>query len=211
MKKTFILHNDSLEIEELLDNEQLGALFRAIIQYQKGVEIELSMDLKFIFHSFKKQFDRDLISYDKRCEAQSANGKKGGRPSKPKEANKPNGLLKKPIKLDSDSDSDSDNETDIKRTQYRKELEDIIVPSWNTIKDKDKNWKKTIKVNDDLVKAYKNIRKGDKDEFSDDWNTAIGNYLNEIQSRGQGDYSNHRYTLWEFMKRKGGYNKFINF
>ena len=64
-KKSFILHNDSLLIEEKLNDEQLGKLFRAIILYNKGEKIDLPFELELVFHSFEKQFDRDIEKWEK--------------------------------------------------------------------------------------------------------------------------------------------------
>ena len=109
MKKSFILHNDSLEVLDDLTDEQCGQLFRAIKSYQIGEQIELTSITKIAFSPFKSQFARDEEKYQKIVERNKINGPKGGRPKNPKE---PTGLSrnpKKPRKADSGSKSDSDS------------------------------------------------------------------------------------------------------
>ena len=64
-KKSFILHLDSLEIIEQLNINQKAKLLEAIYYYNVGVEFIIDDSIKFIFHSFKKQFDRDFEKYQK--------------------------------------------------------------------------------------------------------------------------------------------------
>jgi hypothetical protein len=79
-KKSIILHLDSLEILNELNNEQKGILFEAIYQYNLGNEIELDFAMKIAFLPFKNQFKRDFDKYEKVCERNKNNGAKGGRP-----------------------------------------------------------------------------------------------------------------------------------
>lgn len=113
MRKSFILHIDSLQILEGLTDEQSGQLFRKIYEYnkenkpketQKTQSVISVIDLVFI--PFKLQFDRDLEKYERVCERNKNNGKLGGRPK--------NENPKKPKKADSDNDSDSDSDNDSK-------------------------------------------------------------------------------------------------
>lgn len=75
-KKSFILHNDSLLIEEKLSDEQLGKLFRAIIKFQDGIEIDLPFEIELAFFAFKNQFIRDSEKHDEFCEQQRNRAKK---------------------------------------------------------------------------------------------------------------------------------------
>ena len=77
MKKSFILHIDSLSILDELNDEQSGKLFKAIYNYQSGVESELDIITKIAFSSFKAQFIRDDEQYDNVCEGKSLRGKIG--------------------------------------------------------------------------------------------------------------------------------------
>ena len=112
MKTSFILHLDSLDVLNDLNNEQKAELFQAIYDYHKGNDIKLSGLMKAVFTPFKNQFERDLQKYDAICERNKQNGKTGGRPKNP---NKPTGLSgnpDKPIKPDNDNDNDNDNDSD---------------------------------------------------------------------------------------------------
>jgi hypothetical protein len=116
MKKSFILYCDSLEIMDHLSNEQCGQLFRAIRDFNNGIEPDLDFGLKMAFLPFKNQFKRDLEKYNSQCEINRANGRNGGRPKK-NETTEP--VFKKPNQTkpnqknhDSDSDNDNDNENE---------------------------------------------------------------------------------------------------
>lgn len=112
MKKSFILHLDSLEIFDELTNEQAGILFKAIKSYNEGKEIELDFALRLAFLPFKKQFERDFEKYENVCNRNKNNGLSGGRPKKPKKTEKTHSVISKPKKADNDNDNDSDNVND---------------------------------------------------------------------------------------------------
>jgi len=80
--KSFILHKDSLLILDELTDEQAGKLFKAISNYQNGIETDLDFGLRMAFAPFKNQFVRDLEKYNEKCERNKSNGNKGGRPKK---------------------------------------------------------------------------------------------------------------------------------
>ena len=131
MRKSFILHTDSLNILDILTDEQAGKLFKAIKNYQNGVKQDLDFGINIAFMQFENQFKRDEEKYESVVERNKINGSKGGRPKNPTEPketqNNPvglSGLINNPKKADSDSDSknDSDSESDSK-----KEI-DIIIP-----------------------------------------------------------------------------------
>jgi hypothetical protein len=83
MKKSFLIHTDSLAVLEALTNEQAGELFKAIKAYQDGNEdIKLNGILQVAFIPFQKQFERDKEKYNTTIERNKINGNKGGRPKK---------------------------------------------------------------------------------------------------------------------------------
>jgi hypothetical protein len=86
MKKSFILHIDSLAILEEMTLEQKGILFDAIYNFQKGNEVTLDFAMKMAFAPFKNQFIRDDEKYNEFKDKQAENGKKGGRPPKKKDS-----------------------------------------------------------------------------------------------------------------------------
>ena len=67
-RKSFIIHFDSLNVLDDLNNEQAGMLFKAIKSYQCGDELTLDALTKVAFSPFKNQFARDAEKYKKLCE-----------------------------------------------------------------------------------------------------------------------------------------------
>ena len=105
MKKSFVLHLDSLEILDKLKKEQIADLFLALRDYNLCKEIKLDFVLDLVFTPFKKQFERDNISYKNIVQRNTNNGNK---PKKAKKASRLLGSQDKPDeakKADSDSDS----------------------------------------------------------------------------------------------------------
>ncbi|MFY7733585.1 MAG: DUF6291 domain-containing protein [Bacteroidia bacterium] len=77
MKKSLILHIDSLEILDELSLEQKGILFNAIYQYHLGNEVDLDFAMKIAFLPFKNQFIRDSQKYSETTESNSYAGRLG--------------------------------------------------------------------------------------------------------------------------------------
>ena len=65
-----------------LSDEQAGKLFKAMLAFHKGEEIELDPLTKMAFSFFKNQFIRDNEKYIKTCEARAQAGSKGGKQKK---------------------------------------------------------------------------------------------------------------------------------
>ena len=82
-KNSFLIYLDYEEHFNLLTDEQIGQLIRAIIKYEKSGEMpELDGMLKMAFSFIKTQLDRDREKYNKKCEKNKENGRRGGRPRK---------------------------------------------------------------------------------------------------------------------------------
>lgn len=134
-KKSFLIYLDYEEQFNLLTDEQIGQLMRAIMEYEKtGNEPVLDGMLKMAFSFIKTQLDRDREKYNKKCEKNKQNGAKGGRPKKKQEDNKkPNGfnksegLKQKPKKADKedeeDKEDDKDNEEELKKKNKKKKFQ----------------------------------------------------------------------------------------
>ena len=94
-KKSFILHLDSLDVFDDLNNQEAGELIKTIIKYQRLKHDGMSFDLSEIdntlirvaFKTFKAQFDRDYEKYLSIVERNKLNGQNGGRPQKTEETN----------------------------------------------------------------------------------------------------------------------------
>ncbi len=122
MKKSFIIHLDSLDILDELSLEQAGKLLHAFRDFHNEIEPDLESILRIVFLPFKKQFQRDLEKYDATIIRNSLNGSKGGRPKKPTKTKQnqenPVGILAlgknptKPKKADNDNDSVNGNDND---------------------------------------------------------------------------------------------------
>lgn len=116
MKKSFILHYDSLSVIDKMTDEQVGKLLRMMKSYHNGRDYVCNdFAVELVFEQFRNQFDRDLIKYNNICERNSNNGKKWWRPQEPKKPSGLSGNPKKPKKADNDSDNnnDSDKESNI--------------------------------------------------------------------------------------------------
>jgi len=126
MKKSFIIHVDSLNVLDDLSPGQISELFLAIRDYHIGNELQLTGLMKAVFTPFRNQFERDEEKYQSIIERNKNNGKKGGRPKSeinPEEPKKPNGLFsnpEEPKKADNVNDSDNDNvnDNDIKKEKF---------------------------------------------------------------------------------------------
>lgn len=121
-RKSFVLHKDSLDILDDLDDQQVANLFRAIKAFHNDENLELDQITKITFAPFKNQFIRDNEKYEKTCERRAKAGSKGGlakvanaknaSKTKQKVANQAN-LADSKNKSDSDNDSKSDSESNI--------------------------------------------------------------------------------------------------
>jgi hypothetical protein len=171
MKRSFILHLDSLEILHDLSSDEAGELLKAMYYYHLGDEYNLSSHLRLLFIQFKNQFKRDENKYDETCERNRENGKKGGRPKKPKqseETQETHSVILKPKKAYNDNDSDNKNDNvnknipeiedfvayaleqspNVDEDEVRLKYKSWLVNGWCTNKDNKlrpiKNWKSTL-------------------------------------------------------------------
>ena len=78
-KKSFLIYLDYEEQFDLLTDEQIGQLMRAIIKYEKtGEEPVLDGMIKMAFSFIKKQLDRDREKWTEEKQKRSEAGRKGG-------------------------------------------------------------------------------------------------------------------------------------
>tara|TARA_R110000868_G_scaffold126479_2_gene333544 strand:- start:1207 stop:1809 length:603 start_codon:yes stop_codon:yes gene_type:complete len=137
MKKSFILHNDSLDILDELTDEQAGKLFKAIRSFNIGIELTLEVDIKMLFLHFKNQFIRDGLKYQEKSIINAASGSKGGL-AKVANATKRKRTLKSVATL---ADKDSDNEKDNDKIDFslfwnlypRKEEKKTAATKWEKL------------------------------------------------------------------------------
>ena len=82
-KKSFKLYNDYKRHFDQMTDEEAGKVIKAILAYVNQEAIpEMDGAAGMAFSFIEAQLDRDMVSYDRRCEAARANGSKGGRPKK---------------------------------------------------------------------------------------------------------------------------------
>jgi len=80
---SFVLYTNSKELVDKLSDEQAGALFKAILAYTTGCEVE-EMDLatEITFTSIKQYIDENYKKRQEKAERNRRNGSLGGRPKK---------------------------------------------------------------------------------------------------------------------------------
>lgn len=187
--KSFIIHIDSLEILESLNNEQAGKLFKAIKKYQEDQTIiEEDQLIKIALIPFVSQFKRDKEKYDNICKRNRENGKNGGRP---KTQENPVGYLEtqenpknlknkssNKSKSKSDSNSDSDNKLII---QKEKNPFDEFWKHYTPIEAKDGRAVGKGSKQEAKAEYQKQIKKYTHDEIMQ----GLKNYLTFCEQRGQ--------------------------
>jgi hypothetical protein len=120
IRKSFILHHDSLNVLDDLTDDQAGLLFKAIKAYHLGDELTLDVLTNIAMSPFRNQFDRDALKYEKLCEknrliaetrynTKSTTGKAGNH-SLPQVTKSTDNDSKSDSKSKSDNDSDSKKE-----------------------------------------------------------------------------------------------------
>lgn len=93
-KKSVLLYCDIIHTVEKMDNETAGQFFKHYLRYINDLNPETdNLVVDIAFESVKQNLKRDLKKWEQRAENSRNNGKKGGRPPKPKE---PSGLIKNP-------------------------------------------------------------------------------------------------------------------
>jgi hypothetical protein len=203
-RKSFIIHFDSLNVLDDLNNEQAGMLFKAIKGHQLGEELTLDALIKVAFSPFKNQFARDAEKYEKLCEknrliaetryaTKSTTGKSGNH-SLPKATKSTDNDSKNK----SDSKSDSDNKKEVTRRftpptleevqQYCNERMNYVNPqdfidhytaaNWFRGKTKIKCWKSCVRTWEKNAKPKSQTVKQFSDTTEQNINT-IGEWLNE--------------------------------
>ena len=102
MRDSFVMYTANIDQISLLNMEQRGNLFTAIMLYAADKELpQMDGMTQMAFSFIKAQLDRDNQKYQKMIESRREAGKLGGRPKgsassdKPEEAKKANGFFEK--------------------------------------------------------------------------------------------------------------------
>jgi hypothetical protein len=104
-RKSFILYQSYEEQINCLPPEERGILFSAIFEYFRTQSLcePLPFGANIVFLGIRAGLDRDHEKYERICERNKKNGKKGGRPPKTQM------VFEKP---DNENDNDNENEND---------------------------------------------------------------------------------------------------
>lgn len=78
-KKSFIMYKDTIDIIDKLSDEQAGSLFRAICNFQRGIDQELDTLTEVAFSGFECQFIRDDEKWQTASKKNSKNGAEGAK------------------------------------------------------------------------------------------------------------------------------------
>ena len=83
-KNSFLLYVNFGKQIRMLSMEERGELITAIFEHEEHgrVEQQLSPRTELVFSFIADTLERDRIAYEKRCEQNRENGKRGGRPKK---------------------------------------------------------------------------------------------------------------------------------
>ena len=80
-RKFLQVYHNWLDAMEDLDDAERGRLFTALLTYSMtGVRPELEGNERYVFRCLSWFVDQDRDAYERRCEVNRANGRKGGRP-----------------------------------------------------------------------------------------------------------------------------------
>lgn len=131
-KKSFLIYLDYEDHFNLLTDEQIGQLIRAIIHYEKtGEEPKLDGMLKMAFSFIKTQLDRDREKYNNIAERNKRNAKKRWEKNNTKNATGKTGKPKETKNADTDKDTDTDTDNEINKEKIKKKF---IKPTIDEIK-----------------------------------------------------------------------------
>lgn len=124
-----MVYDETATMFDTLPTEKAGELIQAMSRYKLKGDLPEGIDpiVAAIFAGEKLKMDEAEAKYQRRCEANAANGKKGGRPRKSKTEEKQSvfeeseGLFEKPKK----SEKSQQNKTKLNQTKPNKTVEDI--------------------------------------------------------------------------------------
>lgn len=118
MREYFCAYHSMLGGTRKLSDAECGRLFRALLRYSSGEDVEL-INLQgreeVLFDVYSQQIDRDAAAYEKKCQTNRANASERNRP----QANASDGSQDKDKgkgkDKGKDKDDDDDNDDDLKK------------------------------------------------------------------------------------------------
>ena len=129
-KRSMIVYYEILEQLEDFTDEQVGKMFRAMVEYDKnGVEPNFSGEMKVAFKFIKLSIDKNKEEYTKKCDKNRENVMKRWN----KDTNEYDRIPSyNSYTNDTDNDNDNDNEHDKKKENNVKEKKTKNVNSFDT-------------------------------------------------------------------------------
>lgn len=128
-KPSFLVYYDNEVIVLRLRDEDAGRLFKSLFPYGSRhvkPDFEENPALAMAFDILSMAIDRDNEKYERRCDANRENGRKGGRPKKEQtETQKSERFFPKPKKADKDMDKDKDKENDKDNDKQKDNIKDV--------------------------------------------------------------------------------------
>ena len=115
-QKGFIVYGDTKLLADELTDEQLGKLFRGMLNYfYTGKTPKFTGVLKFAFIPIKQQMDRDSEKYEAKCEKNRSNIKRYWDKVK-SDTNEYGRIRSNTMATNTDTDTDTDTDNDIDTT-----------------------------------------------------------------------------------------------
>ena len=157
-KKKVVVYCDWIETFESLTDEEAGRLIKHFFQYVNDLNPSSDRLIELMFTPIKQTLKRDLQSWNETRLKNQKNGKLGGRPKKTEQnPNKPNGLIKNPIKAKKAvSVSVSDNVNEINKYKAFAHLS-LSIDEFNKLETK--YTKQQIDNTLELIENYKDNKK----------------------------------------------------
>ena len=190
MKKITDIPNEYLEEMDCLSDAEFGRLIRGLLQYSiTGVEPDLKGTERLFWKTVRNREDRFAEAYAQRCATQKENGKKGGRPKKPRVISE----NPKNPRVFSETQKTQQNRTELNRTELnRTELGDKGAHNAPT-RHRYGEYENVLLTDDELGKL--------KNEFPDDWQERIERLSGYIASSGK-KYKSHLATIRNWARKE---------
>lgn len=191
VRKSFIVHIDTLDVIDSLSNDDVANIFRAIKNYHNGEAINLTGPVAAIFTLFKNQFERDANKYEKTCEKNRENVLKRW--------DKNNTTVndrKRPNTKHTDSDSKNDSDNESKKLDFS--LFWNIYPRKEKKKDAQIKWDKLpIETQNTIIKTLPTFLKGKEKKYvpmplsyfnAQRWEDELGEISTELERPREEDF-----------------------
>lgn len=197
LRPYFCAYHSYLENMELLNSEERGRLFTALLEYSKdGTLIPLTGNERFVFPGIRSQIDRDKEQWKKTDEQQASYGRKGGRPRK----KPPDGENEKATLL---NDTDKKGGFSEKGSLFSKSLEKEKKKDKEKDKDKDNISSSTATAESDIsacVQAYEqNIGPIARAAF-DDISRQLADLPADLICEAIGEAALNNKRSWNYVK-----------